>query len=179
MPAFSEVPVLAHSFGGESGPDIELFVFGIACLVLAIVFFFQKNVKRQVPPFLVLVAGLFMTAAVVLGGGEAPPEPSARPAGLSVEIVSPSAGAEVPAGEKVVVSVDIEGGSLVEESSSDDPTAGHLHIFVDGALFSMPTSDSPTVEFEPGTHELTVEFTKADHASFKPRVLDTIEIEAR
>ena len=168
--------VLAHSFG-ESGPDIELFLFGVACLVLAIVFFFQKNVKPQVPPALVVLAGLLMTAAVVSGGDEAPP-PSARPKGLAVEITSPADDAVVEAGEKVEIEVEIAGGTLVQETESDDPTAGHLHIFVDGALFSMPTSDSPTVEFEPGAHELTVEFTKADHGSFEPRVLDEIEIEA-
>lgn len=178
MRTILEEPVLAHSFG-EAGPDIELFIFGIACLILAIVFFFQKNVKRQVPPFLVVVAGLMMTAAVVLGGGEDEPEPSARPAGLSVDIISPTDGGVIAAGEEVDVEVEIEGGTLVAETASDDPTAGHLHIFVDGALFSMPTSASPSVEFEPGAHELTVEFTRADHGSFEPRVLDEIEIEAR
>lgn len=169
--------LLAHFFDG-SQPDVELLVFGVLCLLLAIVLFFQKNVKRQIPPILVLVAGSLITAAVALGG---PPETeiSARPSDLSLEIISPTDGAEVAAGEEVMISVDIGGGTLVSDSSSDDPSAGHLHIFVDGSLVAMPTSADAPVQLDPGVHELMVEFTKADHSSFVPRVLDRIEVEAR
>jgi hypothetical protein len=51
---------------------------------------------------------------------------------------------------------------------------------VDGAVTSnMTPTTTPKIDaLKPGPHELTVEYVGPDHISYKPRVTDTIEIEA-
>jgi hypothetical protein len=170
--------VVAHTFG-EGGPDVELIVFGAALLVLGIVFFVQKSAKPVVSLVLVLASFALVAGAFTLDTGDAT---EASGPGVTSEaevvIVEPSDGEVVEAGAPLQLEVEVEGGTLVEGVTSDDPTEGHLHIFVDGALVDMPSSASSMIELEPGTHELTVEFTQADHRSFEPRVLATIELVA-
>ena len=166
--------LLAHGGGGE-GAQLEFFVLAAAMLVLGITLFFQKDAKPLVP--VILVVGAFALIGVSFFFDKHS-KPTVAPQGLSISIISPEDGSSVPAGSKFPIEVDIVGGSVTSEITSDDPTEGHLHVFVDGALDSMPTSDTPTVELEEGSHSITVEFTKADHSSFEPRILDEVEVTA-
>jgi uncharacterized cupredoxin-like copper-binding protein len=167
--------ILAHTFT-PGGPDIEFLVLAFALLSLAIVLFFQKTAKRQVP-FILLVASLAMGAGAFAVGGSAPDAGSG--AGITVNITNPSDGAQVPAGKPISLEVDLNGGTIVAETSSTDPSAGHYHVFVDRELVDMPTSDTPTVRLEPGEHEVAVEFTDTSHAQFSPRIIDTVTVVAK
>lgn len=171
--------LLAHTFG-NSGPDVELLLFAAAMFALAVVFFFQKTVKPMVPVVLLLMAFGMGAGAFALGGADSE-DPAGAPVSspATISIVSPADGGEVPAGEMVAVEVAVDGGEVTMDATTEDPTKGHLHVFLDGQLVSMPMGDDVQIEFpEPGTYELTVEFTRTDHASFDPPVDDTIEITA-
>lgn len=166
---------LTHTIG-SGGPEIELLVMAGAVLVLGVVFFFQKTVKPMVPLILVL-------AAFALAGGafmfKSDPTTESATIEATVTIASPEAGDVVPANEPVALEVDLEGGELTAENEAADPSKGHLHVYVDGQLVSMPSTATPEVELEPGDHEITVEFTQADHRSYEPRILDRVQVTAR
>ena len=164
--------ILAHSLT-PGGPDIEFLVLAFAMLSLAIVFFFQKSVKRQVPFILLIVA-----IALVAGAFTINTTTPVSGAGIKVAIASPPDGAKVEAGKPIKLQVDVTGGKIVSGPSSD-PTAGHFHVFVDRQLVDMPTTTTPEVRLSEGSHTVTVEFTDAQHASFSPRILDEIALVAR
>lgn len=46
-------------------------------------------------------------------------------------------------------------------------------------LQQMPSSTTMEVTFEPGTHDLTVEYVDLQQVSFDPPVEDTIKVDAR
>src|SRR5687767_9566630 len=148
-----------------------------ALLFLGVLFFFQKSVKPLVSLMLVLGAFALAAGAFAFSGSDER-ESTPPPQELSIEVVSPAEGETVAANEKVTLEVEITGGSLTSESESEDPTEGHLHIYIDDELVSMPSTETPEVRFKPGEHVLTVEFTEADHHSFDPRVLDEVTITA-
>ena len=70
--------------------------------------------------------------------------------------------------------MEIVGGELTSATTSDDPTMGLLHIFVDGTLTAMPATTTQEFRLEPGEHTLAVGFTTADHRSFEPRITDEV-----
>ena len=175
--------LVGHAVGGA---EIEFLILAGACLVLGIFFFFQKNVKPQASVVLLVVAIALGVGAFAVdsgsnltsgsGGGEAI---GSSPVILSLS--QPLDGATVPAGEPLQLEVVIEGGSLTEESSGTDPTKGHLHIYVDRELTTMPSVASAKVAGDllpEGEHEITVEFTRADHRSFDPRITTNITVTA-
>ena len=177
--------LIGHTLGA-GGPEIEFLILSGACLVLGVFFFFQKNVKPQASVVLLVVAialgvGAFAVdtgtdAASGSGEGE-----SIGPSPVVVTIAEPQDGATVPAGEELQLQVELDGGELVQESGGTDPTKGHLHIYVDGALTTMPSVVNPPVSGDllgEGEHEITVEFTRADHRSFDPRVTAEITVVA-
>ena len=168
--------LVGHTLG-SGGPEIEFLVLAAACLVLGIFFFFQKNVKPQASVVLLVVA-------IALGVGAFSLDPSPGEGGSSpvtISISAPEDGAAVPAGEPLTLDVEIEGGSLTQDTSETDPTKGHLHVYVDEELASMPTVATPKVRgglLTEGDHEITVEFTRADHRSFEPPVTTKISVTA-
>ncbi|MGH2755506.1 MAG: hypothetical protein ACRDLB_13895 [Actinomycetota bacterium] len=166
--------LLGHALGGAGGPELEFLILAAACLFLGIFFFFQKNVKPQASVVLLVVAiGLAVGAfAVDTGGGSSP---------ATISIVEPADGGTIAAGEELVLSVAIENGELTTDTSSSDPSQGHLHVYVDGQLVSMPSTEQPPIpgdRLRAGEHEITVEFTQADHEQFEPRILDEITVTA-
>ena len=60
--------MFAHSFT-PGGPDIEMLFLAVALLVLGVVFFFQKNVKPQVPVVLVLISLALGVGAFTIASG--------------------------------------------------------------------------------------------------------------
>lgn len=159
--------VFAHTLGA-GGPDLELFVLAGSLAILGVVFFLQKSVKPVVS-FVVMAAAVGLGAgAFALGGSQS--------SNATVRIVSPAAGDKVPAGEVVTLDVVVDGAQVSTEA---DPSGGHLHVYVDGTLVSMPVNAEPTVELQPGGHTVTVEYVDADHASFSPPVQDEVRVDAR
>ena len=174
---------IGHTLGA-GGPEIEFLILAGACLVLGVFFFFQKNVKPQASVVLLVVAIALGVGAFTIDTGSSDSSSDGESIGSSpvvVTIAEPEDGATVPAGEDLQLEVELEGGELVQESTGTDPTKGHLHIYVDGALTTMPSVESPPVSgdlLDEGEHEITVEFTRADHRSFDPRVTTEITVVA-
>ena len=96
---------------------------------------------------------------------------------VTVSIVAPRDGAVVPAGRPLEIEADLVGADVA--TSATDTSGGHLHLYVDGKLRSMPYSTTAEVELDPGRHELTVEFVDLEHISFDPPVTATVEVEAK
>jgi hypothetical protein len=160
-----------------------MILLAAALLFLGVTFFIQKSTKPAVPVVL-LVSALAVGAGAFAVGASSddhsnPAGVVGAPEGVSVSITSPADGDTVPAGETVELTVELTGGELTAETESDDPTQGHLHIFIDGTITSMPSTTTNEVELEAGDHTIAVEFTTADHRSFDPRVQDAISVTAQ
>ena len=161
--------LVGHAVGGA---EIEFLILAGACLVLGIFFFFQKNVKPQASVVLLVVAIALGVGAFVVSPGGSP---------VTISISEPEDGTTVPANRPLILQVEIDGGSLTKETTGDDPTKGHLHIYVDRELTTMPSVVSPQVAGDllpEGEHEITVEFTRADHRSFDPRITTNLTVTA-
>jgi hypothetical protein len=95
----------------------------------------------------------------------------------TIAFVEPAPG-DVVRGEDVAVDLEIDGGRIVEETTTDiTPDTGHVHVYLDGELLSMTYGTEqtlPVAELEPGAHRLLAEFVAADHAPFAPRVTATV-----
>jgi len=158
--------VFAHTLGA-GGPDLELVLIAGAIGVLGIVFFFQKAVKPAVSIVLIVVAIGAGAIAFARGGDQ-----TTEPEGASVSILSPEDGATVPANEPVEITYEVDPGDLPADQLGD------MHVYVDGELQSMQTTDVLEVELKPGTYTVGVEAAKPNHSSFDPMILDEIELTA-
>jgi hypothetical protein len=171
--------VYAHTLG-TGGPDLELILIAGAIGVFGIVFFFQKAVKPVVSIVLIVVAIGAGTLAFTMGGDQPvtqqtraeEAEGGASPEGASVTILSPVDGDSVPANEPVEITYEIDPGGLPADQLGD------MHVYVDGELQSMQTTEVLEVELEPGTYTVGVEAAQPNHASFDPMILDEIELTA-
>ncbi len=169
----------AHTLG-VGGPDLELLLLAGGLLVLGVIFFFQKTVKPFVP--VVLIAAAFaLTAGAFALSGDDPGQSSRNTTEARVTITSPTEGAVVPAGEPLTVQIGLTGGELISGSSNEDPNAGHIHVYWDGQIVSMPSVTDPVVDAElvtPGEHEIIIEFVDVDHYPFDPSVQANVVITA-
>jgi len=172
--------IYAHTLG-VGGPDLELMMIAAAMAVLGIVFFFQKAVKPVVSIGLIVVAVGAGAIAFAVGGDQEPENQATReaeaeggvsPDGASVTILSPADGDTVPANEPVEITYEVDPGNLPADQLGD------MHVYVDGELQSMQTTDVLEVELEPGTYVLGVEAAQPNHVSFDPMILDEIELTA-
>jgi hypothetical protein len=161
---------LAHT--ATSGPHLEYLLVGAALAVLGIVFFAQRSVKPMVSIVLVLGGLVLGAGAFVFTGEEA-----ATTSDVSIRIVSPEAGATLPAGEPVEIQVAIDGGTLTTDMHSEEGE-GHLHLVVNGRTVSMPVSETFEAELEPGPNDIEVEFTQPNQASFDPPITARINVTA-
>ena len=147
----------------------------IALLIAAGVAFVGAFVFRSIkpdkigPPWALFIAGAILVVLGLLvprlGGGT----------DAEVGFASLRDGATVPANEPFDIEIDLEGGELATSNSS---SGGHLHIYVDGSVVSMPSTTTAEVTLEPGEHELRVEYVDFQHASFDPPVQETISVTA-
>jgi hypothetical protein len=163
--------VLAHTTAGGT-IEIELLLLGLGFLAAA--FFFRPsqtgNPRAAVVTLVVgigLIAGSFVLPQV---------QTDAPTSDATLQITSPQDGDTVDAGDPVAVTVDLEGGTIASRSS---PSGGHMHIFVDDILESMPTSLNMEVELQPGEHQIRVEYVDPKHMSFVPPVQEVVTVTAR
>ena len=147
----------------------------IALLIAAGVAFVGAFVFRSIkpdkigPPWALFMTGVILVVVGLLvprleGGSDA-----------EVGFASLRDGATVPASEPFEIEIDLTGGELASSNSS---SGGHLHIYVDGSVISMPSTTTAEVTLEPGEHELKVEYVDFQHASFDPPVHETISVTA-
>lgn len=147
----------------------------IALLIAAGVAFLGAFAFRSVKPdkvgpaWALFAAGALLAAAAFIvpnlsGGSDA-----------TVGFASPQDGDTVPAGQPIPVEIDLEGGEL---ATSGSDAGGHLHIFVDGSVISMPSTTTAEIDLEPGEHELRVEYVDVQHASYDPPIQETITVTA-
>ncbi|MGH2735554.1 MAG: hypothetical protein ACRDKZ_08240 [Actinomycetota bacterium] len=165
--------VLAHTLG-TGGPDLELIMLAAALAVLGVIFFFQKAVKPSVSVIMLIAAIGAGAGAFALGGSQT--AASGGPTDATISITSPSVGDSVPAKEALTLEYELSGAEVAE--SQDDVDKGHLHVYVDDQLFSMPVGGPPTVTLPPGEHKVGLEFSAPDHASYDPPVIDEVEVTA-
>lgn len=134
---------------------------------------------RTLPAMLAVMIGL---AAC---GGDAEPEGTDSPTGerpsstAELRIVEPTPGAVV-SGDSVPVVLELQGGRIVEEVSTDiRPDEGHVHLALDGESLTLlggleeDLAELRGAPLEPGQHILEAEFVAADHGFFLPRVIAT------
>lgn len=161
--------VLAHVVS-SGGPHTEYLILAGGFLLLGLVLFAQKSVKPVFSIGLILLAVALGTGAFVLNR-----DPSAGE--RVVVITEPKPGDVVDAKKPIPIEVNVTDPA----GGSDASPKGHIHVFVDGDLVAMPAQiDAASVELDKGEHTLAVEYVSGpDHKSFKPKVIDEIEISAR
>jgi hypothetical protein len=167
---FVPAPAYAHAVGPGAGVEIELLM--VAGVLLVGGFKLRSTPDRFTAGNVLITLGALGVAAALVIPNLGSTEPQATSARIS--IVSPSDGEELDAGT-IAVEVDVRNGPI---AASADDEGGHIHIFVDDAMVSMPNAEQSTIELEPGEHSITVEYVGSDHESFDPPVTDTITVEA-
>jgi hypothetical protein len=127
---------------------------------------------------MIVLAPVAVVASVVVPSAWWPAPGGPRPASTaSISFAAPSPGQTI-AGEGLLVRIDLEGGTIVDASSTNlSPDTGHVHLFLDGEIVSMTyglEQDVDVGDLSPGAHRLEAEFVAADHAPFNPRVVATL-----
>ena len=166
--------VFAHGLGGAGGPEIEALLLGVAITGLGIQGL-RKNRRSYGAIALTLAGAVLFVGAFTFFTSDATTE---APTDVAVAIVFPEDGSTVPTDRDLPVEVDLEGAELTDETSGTDPRKGHIHVFVDDEIISMPTTLETNIDLEPGEHTITVEFVGADHSQFEPRILDSVDVTA-
>lgn len=166
-------PAQAHAVGPGGGVEIEMLLGAGAVLLLGLQLRASKTAKTWVPWTLIGVALALGAMSFALPQLTAPD----RPSNVSLAIVSPNPGESVRAGKPVEIDVNVTGASVARSPSDSDK--GHLHIFVDDQLQQMPYSTTTTVTFDPGMHELVVEFVDPEHVPYDPPIRTSVQLTAR
>lgn len=162
--------LLAHGLGGGSGPEIELLAVAVAMIVFAVLVDIQKRMK--------LIAGGIGVAALLGAFFFNPGGTAQAPSDVAISITNPVDNEVVPANKELAVEVDLDNAELTNETEGTDPRLGHIHIYVDGSVVSMPTTLDTKIELEPGKHTLMAEFVAADHSRFDPPITHEVDVVA-
>ena len=166
--------ILAHSgSAAPGGVEVELLLLGLGFLAAA--YFFRPsqtgNARSAVLCLLIGVALVTGSIAVPRLGGDS------HSSEATVQIVTPEDAAELAEGQAAKVEVELANGTLARNASAT--TGGHMHLYVDGQLRSMPYSLEARVTFERGEHTLRVEYVDAQHLSYEPPVEDEVTVTVR
>ncbi|HXG42519.1 MAG TPA: DUF4399 domain-containing protein [Dehalococcoidia bacterium] len=118
------------------------------------------------------------------------------PAGPTVEIVSPSAGATLPAGD-IRVEVRVSGLQVVEPTLTPVPGQGHVHFYIlrpdqqvpttpgqpavtaQGTYHATATTTHTWTNVQPGTYKLAVQLVQNNHTPLQPPVVREITVTVR
>ncbi len=164
------MPAFAHT-ATSGGPNTEILLLGIGMIVLAGVFFLQKSASRGASLVLLVLGTVAVTGSFTLGGSSGDDHHDA-----TVAIASPADGATVSAGQPVPFEIELTGATLAAESTGEG--GGHLHVYVDGEIVTMPPTLDVEVELEQGEHEVEIEYVDSDHVSLDPPVTDSVTVTA-
>jgi len=118
---------------------------------------------------------------------------STASAETTVTVEGPSIDASTPAtseaGQPVVLTVKVEGLTIVKADGDTSGTTGHLHVFVDrtpapagqaipveaGIIHTAETT-IPVPDLAPGPHTLVVVAGDATHAPLEQRIMDKVTV---
>jgi len=106
--------------------------------------------------------------------------------GPSVDASTP---ATSPAGQPVVLTVKVDGLTLVKADGDTSGTTGHLHVFIDrdptpagqpipveAGIIHTAESTIPVPDLAPGAHSLWVVAGDGTHSPLAPRVMDKVTV---
>ena len=166
--------IWAHSgSAAPGGVEIEVLLLGLGFLAAA--WFFRPSQSGNArSAVLCLLLGLaLVTGSIVVPRLDSDNHSS----NAEVAIVMPEDQAELVEDEPVTVKVDLANGTIARSASA--ATGGHMHLYVDGKLQSMPYSLEAKVKFDRGEHTLRVEYVDAQHLSYEPPVSDEVTVTVR
>jgi len=168
--------ILAHvtEAGGGGGGDASplrwvLLIAGLAVLALAAR---AKSAQRSKAQWV----GIAVVGAALALASVAWPVPDKQPP-ILITVLTPESGQLVEANKPIPIDVRIEGGRIA--TSETDMTGGHLHVYVNDRLESMPYTATPSVTLPPGVHKVRVEFVDERHVAYNPPVDVEISLDAR
>jgi len=138
-----------------------------------------------------IMAFVLVSALLAFGACTYAPAYPTTAAAPGISIVSPSDGANLPAGD-VTVTASVSNFNVVDKQGQANVTGqGHIHFYLDVAaptaagIPAIPTSGTwahvaaLTYTFSnvtPGTHTIAVELVNNDHTPVIPLVVDTITV---
>lgn len=164
--------LLAHAGatggGGGGGANLLLVLTGLGAVAAALGLR-ARGADRGIGVWALLGAGAAVAVLGFVSTGEKRPE-------ITLVLLSPDPGTQVPADQPVPVSVDVQGGKV---ATSPTGPGGHLHLSVDGALEQMPYGTTAEVRLARGTHALRVEYVDEKHVSYKPPIAVEIRLHAQ
>jgi hypothetical protein len=98
------------------------------------------------------------------------------PTTAKIIILSPRPGQVLRADPATVrVRLRLTGAHIVTQASTNlTPDAGHIHLYLDGALVTMTYAASTTIYAYPDGHRLKAEFVAVDHGPFSPPVTASV-----
>lgn len=104
--------------------------------------------------------------------------------GPSIDASTP---ATSPAGQPVILTVKVDGLTLVKADGDTSGTTGHLHVFIDrdatpagqpipveAGIIHTAERTIPVPDLPPGAHTLTVVAGDGSHSPLNPRVMDKV-----
>jgi hypothetical protein len=164
--------VFAHVAGGGLVSDLIYIALPLLIVGLMIV-----GPSRKAG--IALIAAALVLGAV--GGIDVWRKRPKSSAGVTMTVVSPKSGDTVAAGQPISLDVQVSGLTLAPITAAvNRPGEGHLHTYVDDALYAMWSNQADDkVVLPPGPHQLRVEVTSNDHRPLSPAVEQTIALTAR
>ena len=166
---------LAHGAGG--GFDELLLLVAVFFLVFGIVRIADRTTtwsRRRLGIPMIVVALATGALPIVFRLSEPTPSATRIASTARVGFVSPQPGSTVT-GSFVDVEVRLDGGKLEPAATRRlKPDVGHLHLYLDGRLYSMTEGTRQRIDLADrtaGEHLLRVEFVALDHGPFDPPVI--------
>lgn len=160
--------MIAHITGGGAGGGggngaLRFFVliggFGVLALAARI-----RAARRADRAWLPWVVGGLGLAMVVFG--LVVPQKKQKP--IYLTLLEPEPGSSVPANQDVTLRTSVYGATVAATPAAK--TGGHLHLYVDGKLESMPYGSDAVVRLTPGRHKLRIEYVDNKHRTYNPPV---------
>jgi hypothetical protein len=165
--------ISAHSGAAPGGVQVEFLLLGLAFLAAA--WFFRPsqtgNARSAIVCLLIGIALVSGSVAIPRLSGDS------HASNATVEIVMPEEDAELASGQPVNIEVDLTGGTIARTATAK--SGGHMHLYVDGQLESMPYSLKTQTTFERGEHTIRVEYVDVKHLSYDPPVEDEVTVTVR
>lgn len=156
--------------GGSGALRLAMLIGGLGVLALAAKLRSSKGKDMPWLPWMVGGLGIAMAVFGLVNPAKKNPE-------IYLTLLEPEPGATVPANQDVTLQVQVEGAKVAATPTAKE--GGHLHLYVDNKLQSMPYGTNAAVRLTPGRHTLKVEFVDEKHVAYKPPIAVEAEVTAQ